>query len=642
MSYLDPVRLVFYGDFQADVSTVNNDVRHYDDATFEPRFQQLTHAPDQNGWWRPTGSNAFRLINCRVESVHHDGPEQPGNDPAVGALIGGSAERVSGKLVDLDPQWQMSSQIWGLQVSLTNAAGEALFHGHFEPTGFRDILFGRQVGARNVNGQSAGAVFQSVLTNVTWSERHTASPALRALHKLSLRGTLSIRLTTFGYYTLADKERFTLGTVCGVIGPAFEREPRTFITGRRFAPANGDRSASGVSFFDGLIGERGDRVWADLSNAIPLTDPVGAQKDIGSLELAVLNDEAIAEGAAVTAAQAISLGEIPYREKDWLRNTSGIFSAALPQAASEAAKSKPWAILGRAAAGQPATVVIRETTQGWNVRAEQFVQRLDPGDTGNVDLYVTQFGARAENAPISVALVPPQSDVGGGPDEPHPPKAPIPVIIQPADALSFDKSISTKHGQTTLKIHTKDPKNPRVYLDGQIYWIQYTLTNVPDLVQYSFDLVIVHLRNAYPKPHQPTWLQDIAPLLTQYGNLYPVMNERIVDLTDYESVKGARAILSLAFSLAISDPNHMPVTRDLSAAKRDTILHWLNEKDAQGNYILRHGTPKAAAAAKAQPRAIPEARQALPSAAAANLAGDDVGGKTDFLRTLPTSLIKRK
>ena len=41
MSYLNNVRLIFSGTFQADISTVNNDVRHFDNGTFEPRFQDL-------------------------------------------------------------------------------------------------------------------------------------------------------------------------------------------------------------------------------------------------------------------------------------------------------------------------------------------------------------------------------------------------------------------------------------------------------------------------------------------------------------------------------------------------------------------------------------------------------------------------
>ena len=72
MSYLGLPRLSFAGLFEADVNTVNNDVRNYDASTFEPRFQTPQEVlPDgkgtiYNGWWNPDGSNAFRLIDCSV------------------------------------------------------------------------------------------------------------------------------------------------------------------------------------------------------------------------------------------------------------------------------------------------------------------------------------------------------------------------------------------------------------------------------------------------------------------------------------------------------------------------------------------------------------------------------------------------
>ncbi|HEV2990417.1 MAG TPA: hypothetical protein VG759_18415 [Candidatus Angelobacter sp.] len=45
MSYLDTPRLHFRGWFQADVSTINNDVRFHQNASFVPEYQQL----NQNG-----------------------------------------------------------------------------------------------------------------------------------------------------------------------------------------------------------------------------------------------------------------------------------------------------------------------------------------------------------------------------------------------------------------------------------------------------------------------------------------------------------------------------------------------------------------------------------------------------------------
>ena len=113
MSYLNSLRLVFSGTFQADVSTVNNDVRHFDNASFEPSYQEFNRGDDWNGWWNPTGSGAFRLIDCRVVGLgFEDGTftGDPGADPVMGMLIGGSNSRTSGKLVDIDPQWQLASE----------------------------------------------------------------------------------------------------------------------------------------------------------------------------------------------------------------------------------------------------------------------------------------------------------------------------------------------------------------------------------------------------------------------------------------------------------------------------------------------------------------------------------------------------
>src|SRR6516162_8147880 len=67
MSYLDPLRLHFFGKFQAAPSTVNNDPLHFDNAKFKPSYQQLWNATAANGWWNPLG-DAIR--------EHHNLPSQ--------------------------------------------------------------------------------------------------------------------------------------------------------------------------------------------------------------------------------------------------------------------------------------------------------------------------------------------------------------------------------------------------------------------------------------------------------------------------------------------------------------------------------------------------------------------------------------
>ncbi|MCZ6802555.1 MAG: hypothetical protein O7D86_01090 [Proteobacteria bacterium] len=94
MSYLNNVRLVFSSRFQSDVSTVNNDVDHYNNETFTSNDQEYGQGAT-NGWWNPCGSGAFRLINCKVTEVGLADGTTTTDDPVVGMTIGGSDSTVS-------------------------------------------------------------------------------------------------------------------------------------------------------------------------------------------------------------------------------------------------------------------------------------------------------------------------------------------------------------------------------------------------------------------------------------------------------------------------------------------------------------------------------------------------------------------
>src|SRR5262245_40283707 len=137
MSYLAVPRLVFAGKFQADPSTVNNDPEHFDSADFRSNYQ-LTGQPAgpymTNGWWNPRGSGAWRLYDCRVTAVAYaDGTwcDDPQVDPVVGLAVTGADARVEAKLVDLDPEQQMVSEIWGLQVLVQSDAAGVVLRGGF-------------------------------------------------------------------------------------------------------------------------------------------------------------------------------------------------------------------------------------------------------------------------------------------------------------------------------------------------------------------------------------------------------------------------------------------------------------------------------------------------------------------------------
>src|SRR5256885_8057357 len=110
MSYLNALRLHFSGKFQANVSTVNNDPGHFDNATFQPSYQQMQGGAAWNGWFNPQGDAAFRLLGCRVTSASlANGEPPPASDVINRALVADSDSQVCAKLVDLDSEQQLVS-----------------------------------------------------------------------------------------------------------------------------------------------------------------------------------------------------------------------------------------------------------------------------------------------------------------------------------------------------------------------------------------------------------------------------------------------------------------------------------------------------------------------------------------------------
>lgn len=129
MSYLIGARLHFAGRFTADVSTVNNDPQH---------FRDPNQPPGQG--WNPRGTGSWKVDGCTVTSaVFADGTvaRTAADDPVVGAS---NVQAGQARLVDLDPEQQLVSQIWGLRLSLTRTAGASpAFAGVFKVAAFSDL-----------------------------------------------------------------------------------------------------------------------------------------------------------------------------------------------------------------------------------------------------------------------------------------------------------------------------------------------------------------------------------------------------------------------------------------------------------------------------------------------------------------------
>lgn len=620
MSFLNSVRLVFAGRFQADVSTVNNDVRHYNNSTFQQAFQEFQNPDAMNGWWNPPGSGAFRLLECQVTAVHDADGAQGSQDGALGLSLATAEHRTSGKLVDLDPQWQLASTPWGLVIRLTNGSTD-FFSGTYRPHPFRDLWFGRMLTARLTPASgdgSAGAVFQSVLFNLNWASDLTVSRVLGELKEASAAtGMLSVRMTTFGY-THRDPSSgdFTTGIVTGVIGPQLPGEPESYIAGRRFVPANGSASWKGCGYSSARVDHGHRRLFVDLSNGLRLLTPngdpgagpivpIGTSPDIGTLRVGILKEPSVSEYSPATAENFLPIGEIDYRGPAWLLRTGGVTELPLADEHVAIIDERPIALAassdldaGSGLNGEFGQIAIRETVDGLLVEAEPAVHRIDAPGTSKASIRALRFGLPYARARLLISQVGRVANQGGGPNAD--PSTPIPDIGTPTDALKLPPCVVTDgNGMATLEIGASDPGNPRQYLDGQIYLIDYRIPGQGNQARSSFDYIVVHVRDAFVGPTEPTW-DDIAPIMTQYSNLYPVMSRRLFDMSQQAEVDRHARQLYVAFSLPIDDPNHMPVTRDLSDGKRQSILKYLERAIATADPAARLGN------SPASPRREPE------------------------------------
>jgi hypothetical protein len=241
--------------------------------------------------------------------------------------------------------------------------------------------------------------------------------------------------------------------------------------------------------------------------------------------------------------------------------------------------------------------VIAEPAGGLYVRADSFAFRVDPGTSATVRLLATRFGKPYPQA--TVALTADPSQLQGGNGEPD--------VGEPASAIDFPAQVETgEDGWASAAIAASDPNNPRGYIDGQVYGVRPLLAETVggNYPVNPFDFVSLLVWNAWAPDEPPTWWGSLEPIFQKYSNLYPIM-DRFVDLADYESVCQYRVQLLLAFGLDMSDPNSMPVTRDLSTAKRAAILRWLADVGADGKPLLGTQPPEPAPgleALAAQPR----------------------------------------
>jgi hypothetical protein len=305
------------------------------------------------------------------------------------------------------------------------------------------------------------------------------------------------------------------------------------------------------------------------------------------MRIALLHNAQTGEGAVLAAGDYIDLGPLD-QSPPFLTRSAGIQSVPLSAAVLQQAASCPFALVNLLDDAGNATVAICEAPGGLEVRAETFAFRLDPNDaaanTVMTVLYAAQYGAPLAGAALSIQPVAPSIDSQPADIPPATtPSAAAPYINQPAGAISVTPASPVTDAAGKAVLTVQGPMfmgMPRGYIDGQLYNFTYNFNSTsadpqPQAVQQQFDNLSILVFSSYAAPDQPGW-RDVQPILQQYANLYPVMSQGLFDFSRQEQADANAFILKFVFDKPIDDPDQMPVTRDLSSAKRAMLIRYFD------------------------------------------------------------------
>jgi hypothetical protein len=539
MSYLDASRVHFSGSFFANPSTINNDLGNY------------TLKPPLDVSWNPEGAALFRFLDCRVSSVvGADGtPLAAGaGDPIAQATVSTtlSPPQLVAKIVDLDPDQQSITQLYGVVVTVALPGGRGSVVGKMAVAELRDLWFKRVPSARN-DGAASG-VWQSVLTDLRWSGLdHSAF--LRELHAAS-PDRLSIKFNTDAYDGDIQRPTFNEGRLAGTIGPYFAGEPAQFVMGRRLVPA--PSQSCWPALFQ--ISRGGDRLTIDLGNSMPLAK-IGGEVDGPS----TLNAVILSPQGPMPLPPTIDASKAAYAVN------AGVCEIPLTPDQASQLEANP---LGLVAQGQT-SLLLNEPADGRYVNVEPFSLRLNPGESGRVTLHASAFGK-----PLDCLKVPLVFD-----DQPS-----IPDANTPPGAVDFPKTVTTDpNGQVSIAIAATSPRplpSRRSFIDSQVYFLGGTWESWGQISAGSQAAISVLVFNDPPPEDNPTWA-DVQLVLNQYAVIYPAMKQW-VDLSDYQAVSAAADQILGAITLPIQNPAHMSVTRDLSSSQRAMIQTWIKNGCPEG------------------------------------------------------------
>ena len=561
--------------------------------------------------WNPNGTNTWAMIECYVTSVVYTAEDgsivtvtSPDEDPIIGKPLINNPNRAFAKLVDVDPDNQLTSTIYGMDVGVNwdpvRKHQKNAFIGDLVPSVItRDIWFGRQMRTTPPTPFQLPAASQSSskLENVTWSYVLT-SETLKQLkqHSEDNNNMLSFAFSIFNYTRPPTFNLFTLGKIVGTIGVSRSSESLGFPMNRvmQFAsdppveisdenPCHGASQWMSTTYFDVME----NNLVADFGNTLKIQSD-GELCQLFPFYVGILTKQTLTSD--VESVEII--GEIPYMQPNWYYTTAGIQDFALTAHQSELLIDSKLVVVmlynpstgevspkfsshdsyalcessSTSANINTCVHVILEEDPCYVRPMIYYVFRMEMRDSAMLPMKVRYYGKPVENHIITLIDTSPNSPAS------------------PADMNYTKTATSNSYGIAEFSFTAGNIGDPRAsfHIDGQIFSFSYCAEVCMDECYRCESpnpgnslTFLVWSPVQYSRPY--FWDTDVQPIFAQYEYINPVMS-KILKLGDYDDVTKPHNIrmLNLSMSLSIYHPSFMPVSRDLSPTKIKMILEWLN------------------------------------------------------------------
>ena len=615
-SYLDVPRIHFRGKYRADVNSRNNW-----NCNFDP---SLPLYPGQE--WNFNGTSEWELIDTVVTSVVDRDGNEVSNSPLLGAELFSNQERPLAKIVDLDVDFQIST-LYGLNIGL-RVGDETVLWGKWSPSVIvREMWNKSKCAVHQHHDAIYGTLSPSRITDIVWS----SSPVIQGLQEATrcpdCTGDLAVSITLYLY----SEETFTIGSILGTIGVAKSGEPLNAGGDRHlestkpaiiFPPDHPCKESEGndqtdpwTNYAPFTIDESRNVLVMDISNAFPIT---GDNKpiDLGELWLGVLGDDSTV---------SIFGDSIPYLDPD-LRNHGGIIEQYIDSGTLDASLLVIVKEILEGEMGGGNVYPLKESfpaLKSTNNQVQLFLKEslyyirptgyyLDRlqypmKNTSDMTLLVTRYGKPVEGATVNVGIPPvltvlPRDGMVAVQDTKQTDSdGLVTFTFQVASLIPFprcynapqsctqesttnQKTLSGKdvrnHNKQEVKQNTETDCNDTLPIDGQVYNFYFCVDvpgncNPPESTLSNVLLTFLAFTTTdYTRPY--TWVDHVQPIFEQVHHLHYIMRT-ILDLSNFTEVTSShnKELLRISFEKEITDPNYMPVTRDLSPTKRLMVLEWL-------------------------------------------------------------------